>query len=544
MIYPERSAQRARSRRIATNALSVSAKRRSRSAANLLTLTIALLATACSTTPSHGQAHVLTIADNADPSSLNPLLAHDQDTIAFDLLVTETLIGLDAKNRLVPILVTRVPTVANGDVSADGKRIVYHLRTGVRFADGTPFTSRDVAFTYHAILDPHNPVESQDAYLRIASLQTPDAHTVVINLRKRWNAAVAEIFAQADFAFGILPAHAFASTDVARGDWNQLPFGTGPFRVAQWSRGNRIVLDPNPYYRPRPKLQRIILALIPNVDSSLLALQTHDVDIAEAGAAQIPQLAKLPGVHTLTTPLNGEYMLLLQTTLPPTSDVHFRRAIAAAIDSSDIVRSRFGTLDAADSFLPPVFPWHDPAPAAFRANPILAARELARAGWKKGDGITIAFQPTRGTWMETLIQDQLHRAGIEAELKAFQPALFNGPGGPLRSGRFVLALTQWIGAADPEESVITACSQRGPNGNNTSNYCSPQFEALFEDQASTASAAQRRNDFIGMQRITRAGVPLVPLAFENNVDAIDNRVTGFARDMLLYPVDAANWDAR
>ena len=97
---------------------------------------------------------MLRIADNADPSSLNPLLAHDQDTIGYDLLVTETLIGLDARNRLVPVLVTRVPTVANGDVSPDGKRIVYHLRTGVRFADGTPFTSRDVAFTYRAIMDP------------------------------------------------------------------------------------------------------------------------------------------------------------------------------------------------------------------------------------------------------------------------------------------------------------------------------------------------------------------------------------------------------
>jgi peptide/nickel transport system substrate-binding protein len=512
--------------------------------AGIIALAALVTLAACSAAATHGEPHTLRIADTADPSSLNPLLAHDQDTIGYDLLVTETLIGLDAANRLTPVLVTRVPTVANGDVSADGKQIVYHLRDGVRFADGVPFTSRDVAFTYRAILDPRNPVESQDAYLRIASLETPDARTVVVRLHKRWNAAVAEIFAQADFAFGILPAHAFASTDVTRGDWNQLPFGTGPFRVTQWSRGNRIVLDPNPYYRPRPKLQRIVLALIPNVDSSLLALQTHDLDIAEAGAGQIPQLAKLPGVHTLVTPLNGEYMLLLQTTLPPTDDAHFRRAIAAAVDSNAIVRTRFGTLDAADSFLPPVFPWHDPAPAARHADPALAARELAASGWKKGDTVTLAFQPNRGTWMETLIQNQLHRAGIEVELKAFQPALFNGPGGPLRSGRFALALTQWIGAADPEESVITACSQRGPNGNNTSNYCNPVFEALFEDQASTASASQRRADFIGMQRITRADVPLVPLAFENNVDAIDNRVTGFARNMLLYPVDAANWDAR
>jgi peptide/nickel transport system substrate-binding protein len=503
----------------------------------------ALVAAGCAGA-SHGEPHVLRIADNADPSSLNPLLAHDQDTIGYDLLVTQTLVGLDARNELTPVLVTRVPSAANGDVSPDGRTIVYRLRRGVRFADGAPFTSRDVAFTYRAILDPRNPVESQDAYRRIAALETPDPYTVVVRLRRRWNAAVAEIFAQADFAFGILPAHAFASSDVTRGAWNDRPFGTGPFRVTEWSRANRIVLDPNPYFRPRPKLRRIVLELIPSVDASLLALQAHEADIAEAGAAQIPQLARLPGVRTLVTPINGEYMLLLQTTLPPTSDLHFRRAVAAAIDSSDIVRSRFGTLAAADSFLPPEFAWHDPDPAATHADPARARRELALSGWKKGDAVTLIFQPNRGSWMETLVQNQLHRAGIEAELKTFQPAIFNGPGGPLRSGRFELASTQWIGAADPEQSVILACSQRGPNGNNSSNYCDPRFEALFEDQSVTASAARRRDDFIEMQRIVRADAPVVPLAFENNVDAIDGRVSGFGRNMLLYPVGAETWDAR
>jgi peptide/nickel transport system substrate-binding protein len=507
-----------------------------------LVLVFAALA-ACGRT-THGEAHVLRIADNADPSSLNPLLAHDQDTIGYDLLVTETLIGLDARNRLVPVLVTRVPTAGNGDVSADGTRIVYHLRSDVRFADGTPFESRDVAFTYRAIMDPRNPVESQDAYRRIASLETPDAHTVVVRLFKRWNAAVAEIFAQADFAFGILPAHAFSSTDVTHGPWNQLPFGTGPFRVTRWSRGNRIVLDPNPYYRPQPKLKRIVLELIPSVDSSLLALQAHDVDLTEVGAGQIPQIARLAGIRMLLTPINGLYMLFAQTTLPPTANVHFRRAVAAAVDSTAIVRTRFGTLGAADSFLPPVFPWHDPDPASMHADPARAARELALSGWKKGDAVTLAFQPNRGTWLETVVQDQLHRAGIDVELKTFQPALFNGPGGPLRSGRFILASSQWIGAADPEQSVITACSQRGPNGNNSMNYCNPAFEALFEDQSSTANQARRRSDFIAMQRIVRNDAPLIPLAFENNIDAVDDRVTGFARNMLLYPVNATAWDAR
>ncbi len=505
---------------------------------------------ACART--HGEPHVLRIADNVDPSSLNPLLAHDQDTIGYDLLVTETLIGLSADNRLVPVLVTRVPTRADGDISSDGKTIVYHLKPGVRFADGRPLSSRDVAFTFRAILDPRNPVESQDAYRRVASLETPDARTVVVRLKQRWNAAVAQLFAQADFAFGILPAHAFASTDVTRAGWNQRPFGTGPFRVVQWERANRIVLEPNPYYRPAPKLRRIVFELIPTTQASLVALRSGDVDVVVLDPAQLPETRDLRGVRVRITPVNGLYMLTLRTTNPPTNDLGVRRAIDAAVDRNAIVRGRYGTMRPADSFLAPVFAWHDPAPTAARSQEV--ERELLGDGWRR-DGqwwmkggkrlsVTIDLQPDRGTWMEVMEQEQLRRAGIDASLKPFPPAEFNAPDGPQRSGRFTVASSQWIGAADPEQSVVFACSQRGGNGNNDSDYCNPQFEALFEDQATTASLGRRAKDFVAMQRMVRRDVPIVPIAFESRVDGVSDRVRGFRRNMLMYPVDPQTWDAR
>lgn len=517
---------------------------------------VLLVLTACARSGDlFAQAHVLRIADNVDPTSLNPLLAHDQTTIGYDLLVTQTLVGLSASNRLVPILVTRVPSRTNGDISPDGKTIAYHLRRGVRFADGTELTARDVAFTFRAILDPRNPVESQDAYRRVAALQTPDRYTVVVRLQQRWNAAVAELFAQADFAFGILPAHAFNSTDVVHSPWNQLPFGTGPFRVVEWQRANRIVLDPNPYYRPRPKLHRIVFLLIPTTQASLVALRTHEVDVVEVvDPAQIPTARGIADARLVLTPVNGEYEITVRTTRSPTDDVHVRRAIAAAIDQREVARASFGMLTPADSFLPPVFSWHDSAPQTTGADPSLVARELQAGGWRESGGawrkaghplsVTIAYEPQRGSWVEVLVQDQLRRAGIDARVKPFPPALFNAPDGPLRSGRFTLASAQWIGAADPEQSVVFACSQRGGDGNNDSDYCNPRFDALFVDQAVTGDRSRRRRDFVEMQRIIRRDAPVVPLGFQTNVDAISDRVSGFVRNMLMYPVDAARWDVR
>ncbi len=518
-------------------------------------IVLALALAACARTGvERAQPHVLRIADNVDPSSLNPLLAHDQDTIGYDLLVTQTMVGLSADNQLVPILVTRVPSRANGGISVDGKTIVYHLRRGVRFADGVELTSADVAFTFRAILDPRNPVESQDAYRRVAALQTPDRYTVVVRLKQRWNAAVAELFAQADFAFGILPAHAFASSDVTDAAWNERPFGTGPFKVVAWRRADRIVLEANPYYRPRPKLVRVVFVLIPTTQASLLALRAGDVDVTEINAAQIPEARGVAGARVAITPINGIYSLMLQTTAGPTADTHVRRAIAAAIDGSEIVRGRFGALAAADSFLPPVFAWHDPAPQTTSGDSATVARELQAGGWQRDRGrwtkdgrplaLTIALAPERGTWMQVIEQEQLRRAGMDATIKPYAAALFNAPGGPLRSGSFTLAAAQWIGAADPEESVIFACSQRGPDGNNSMNYCNPRFDALFEDQATTGDPLRRRHDFLEMQRIVRRDVPVVPIAFESNVDVVGSGVTGFARNMLMYPVAPESWDVR
>lgn len=518
-------------------------------------LQCALLLTACSHAGGEPAApHVLRIADNVDPSSLNPLLAHDQDTIGYDLLVTQTLIGLSAENKLVPVLVTRVPSRANGDVSPDGKTIVYHLKRGVRFADGREFTSADVTFTFNAIEDPRNPVLSVDAYRRVVSVEARDPYTVVIHLRRRWNAAVAELFAQADFAFGILPAHAFTSTDVTKAAWNQHPFGTGPFRVTQWQRAGRIVLDPNPYYRPRPLLRRIIFELIPTTEASLLALRTHEVDLTEISPVQIPQARATAGAHVMVTPVNGTYFLLLQTTASPTNDVHVRRAISDALDRREIVRGTNGALTPADSFLPPVFAWYVPGRHMPPADAAAVAAELMPAGWRMRDGhwmksgrplvVTIALAPERGTSMQVIEQEQLRRAGIEAMLKRYPAALFNAPSGPLRTGSFTLAAAQWIGAADPEQSVTFACSQRGGDGNNSMNYCNRRFDALFDDQAVTADTNRRRRDFIEMQRIIGADVPVVPIAFESNVDAVSDRVRNFRRNMLMYPVDADRWDVR
>jgi peptide/nickel transport system substrate-binding protein len=500
-------------------------------------------------------AHELRIADSSDPSSLNPLLAHDQDTSGFDLLFVQTLIGLSADNRLVPILVTRVPSRANGDVSADGRTIVYHLRRNVRFADGTPMTSADVAFTYRAILDRRNPVVSAEAYRRVASIDIPDRDTVVVRLRLPWNAAIADLFAQSDFTFGILPAHAFSSTAMQNASWENHAFGTGPFRVVQWRRGDRVVLEPNPYFSPRPKLTRIELRMIPDYESALTGVRTGEIDVAEVQPPQFSEARSIGGLRRVATDTNGFQYLAIQTKEPPTDDLHVRRAIAQALDMSFIRTLFHDVYPNAGAFLPPVFAWHDRTLAPILHDQAAAARELESAGWhwqhgvRMKNGVPLEVALARqgqggGSSFSAAVQAQLAAVGIRVTIKSFPAALFFALGGPLRTGRFNLSPYGWIGGSDPEQSVVFSCRQIGPNGDNVQRFCDPAFEAAFRDQAVTTDERRRARDFASMQRIVYDQLPVIPLYYDRFLDVTSPRVTGFARNMLGYPVGAENWDTK
>jgi peptide/nickel transport system substrate-binding protein len=503
-----------------------------------LALCAVLLLAGCNGAPGP---RTLRMADLANPNSLNPLLAHDQETIGNDLLFVQTLTGLDAKNRVVPLLLTQIPSKANGGVSGDGKRITYRLRHNVRFADGVELTAGDVAFTYRAILDPANPVLSQDAYRRIARLETPNRYTVVVLLRAPWNAAVSDLFAQSDFAFGILPAHAFTSTKLAGAAWENHAFGSGPFRVLEWRRGDRIVLGRNPYFSPRPKIDRIELRMIHDANTAFVALRSHGVDVVPLDTPQsIAQASATGGITVVRTPLNGTEWISLQTSQPPANAIAFRRAVAYALDTSAIRKTFNDLFPQAGSFLPPVMgASHD---AGIAPYPHDTARARALVG-SSGADATIVVQAENPLWgrIAAVMQQQLSSAGIRANIKPFPTALFNAPDGPVRNARFTLAIDRWLGGSDPEQSIVFTCAQANVNGDNISRYCNPQFEALFARQSVTPDERERRSDFLQMQRLVHRDIPVIPLYYMTWYDAVDARVHGFERNMLEYPVAPERW---
>ncbi|MGB8908563.1 MAG: peptide ABC transporter substrate-binding protein [Candidatus Cybelea sp.] len=506
-----------------------------------------------------GTAHQMTIVRANDPPSLNPLFEFLQTDIDLTQLYAEPLVGLSSQNRLIPVVASRVPSVGNGDISRDLRTVTYHLRRNERFADGVPLTAKDVAFTYRAIINPRNPVAEVQPYRTIERLDTPDPYTVVLHLRRPWAAAVSSLFAVTDFIIGILPAHAFTSTDLTHAAWNEHPFGTGPFRVVQWRRGDEIIFEPNSYARRKPHLRRLVLKIVPDRNTERLLLLTHAADVVDSLTdQQVIQSRSAPGFRLVRTEENVVTYVAFQTFRPPTDDLRVRRALLDAIDTAAIAHKvAYGLWPRASTEIAPVLWAHDASIRLPIYDPRRAATELDAAGWKMQNGrrvkagIPFEIQMSYYGWSEesrsaaTLIQEYLANIGARVTLRAYPSDLyFSVPNGVYYSGRFNLAWGGYYGGSDPEQSEFFTCDRVAPNGPNVMRWCDRSYDALFNRQSRTADQTRRQAAFNGMQRKVADGILFVPLFYHGGYTGTNPAVRGWDPNMLFEFSNSEDWDVQ
>lgn len=473
--------------------------------------------------------------------TLDPLTALGQRIIDLTQLYTQPLVGIDPENHAIPVLCTEVPSAANGGISRDGLTITYHLRN-VRFADGVPFTSRDVAFTYRAILDPRNPITEAAPYERIAELETPDAHTVRIRLKHPWAGAVRELFAASDYIFGILPAHAFHDdTNLADAvAWNNAPFGTGPFRVAEWKRGDSVTFVPNPYAWQKPHLTRIIVKMLADENTAYVDLLAHAIDFTDITYDQVARARAAQGIAVVSVARNETDNLELQTQHVP---LDVREAIAYAIDRPEIARAIYHGYSAlATTEIPPIFPEHDAAITATPYDPV-KARALVRGRHIR---LRIAYNMSMDVYraVATVLQENLRSVGFDAVLRGAESSLFYAPadaGGVLYGGRFDVEVGGWYGGLDPETSEPWICANVSPNGPNAARWCDARYDAAFYDQQRALDPAARANDFAVMQQRIAAEKPTIPLVYRTEFEAMNPALHGFAPNMLYNFGQTQDW---
>jgi peptide/nickel transport system substrate-binding protein len=483
---------------------------------------------------------LLIVGYDREPDTLNRFSTHILEDISS--CVIEGLTTTDEQMRVIPLLATRVPTPENGDVRLrpDGSMdVTWTLRPGVRWHDGTPFTSADLAFTVQAINSPDYNPESTDGFDRIASVSTPDSLTAIVHYR--------EVYAPyaLQFVRGALPRHVLAGRDIDHAtDYNRNPLGTGPYRVTEWRTGEYLLLERVPHYwrgDSLPRIARIMFKFVANTNTRINQLRAGEVHVvALVPWDKVRELASVPGITIHRMMGNSyEHVTLNQRHFPPFADLRVRRAIAHAIDREQIARTLLaGLAPVIDGPIQPLSWAYTDSVRRYAFDPAAARALLYSAGWRdsNGDGtrerdghllsftlITQAGFAIREDIAQT-IQRELRDVGIDMQVQLVDGTSISTL---WFEGRFDAMLHWWHMPADPELTLFFAKDRTPPAGRNIDYLADDSLTALLYASDRTVDQARRRMLLVAAQRRIADLVPEIPLYNVTRLDAVPRTLANF-----------------
>jgi len=480
------------------------------------------------------------IVANQEPNSLIRLFSHQAAADDVTALLFEPMFRFDDHGNPVPGLATVFPTVRNGLISRDGLRITFKLRPNAKWADGVPVTAADVIFTWHAIVDGENPVGSVAGYDKIKTIVADNPHQVTMVLKEPVGPAV-YLFSEGTFV--PLPAHLLAKYQrIDRLDYDADPVGDGPFILKQWIHGSDMIFTPNPnYWRGRAHLDQIDIRIIPDSVTDVNALRTHEIDVLDGVSKNlVDQLASLPGIDVVKQ-LTANYRHLdFNTHNPILADTAVRRAIAMSIDFDKIIHDVYHGLGVRGATTIPPMSWaaNDLKPLPY--DPAAAAAALDADGWKMGPGgirtrdgqrlslsISTATENLPNQMAEQLLEDELHRIGIEVVTKNYATSVLFAPDGPLYGGKYDMAWIVDTEGTDPDNLGQIGCDYFPPAGANTYQYCDHQVDAYLRDAQVRYDLASRRRDYTEASKILIRDAPFVIVYWDVNVCAYNSDLKNF-----------------
>jgi peptide/nickel transport system substrate-binding protein len=474
------------------------------------------------------EAGVLRIAIQQDLKNLNPLLNSNTTDAFVARLMFEPLVSADSRGNPVPMLAATVPTAENGGISRDGLTVTYHLRRNAKWSDGVAVTSRDVKWSWSAIMNPNNNVVSRHGYDEIRSIDTPDPYTVVVHLKEKFSPFVNTFFGESDQPYPVAPAHVLAQYP----NINEIPFNSeptvsdGPFRFGEWAHGDHITLVRNDnFFMGTPGLQRIELRIVPDENTSVNLLRTHSVDwIYQASIETYPSVKDIPGTRIVWVNVNGYEDMQLNDSRPFLRDVRVRQAIAYAIDKQQLLQTlTYGQQTIASEDVPNWMWAYDSAVRSYPHDVAHARALLEAAGWTPGpDGVMrkngeplVLVEVTNDSNVtrrkeSVIVQAQLRQVGIDVEVKYFPGNILFAPageGGILQLGRFDLSLAGWFAGIDPDDSSQYMCKNVPPGGYNYDRYCSTAMDAAEQMALTHYDEATRKKAYARTQQLLHDDMP-------------------------------------
>jgi oligopeptide transport system substrate-binding protein len=467
---------------------------------------------------SHGPAPVAAVDRNevrilaGEPRTFDPAAAGDVTTAAVTAQLYETLTTYDGALTLQPAL------ARSWDVAADGQSVVFHLRDGLQFSDGSPLTAADVVGSWLRIIDPRAPaplaalmLDVKGARDHITGRETDPAK---VGLRANGNDVEVQLEGPgADFPaivssplFGVVPPRAWREGRNAFGEDQVV---SGGYAVQSVSDKEIVLARNEHYWAGPPAIPTVRLVLDIDGRNPIAAFSAGDLDWAEVSSIDAPWIPydESLGPQLRRTPDLSLTYLGFDTRRAPFDDVRVRQAFGAAVDWDRVVRlgGQAGTIPAI-SMVPPGIPGAGNANWLPVHDPDRARQLLADAGFPNGTGLpTIQFAAGGLTIADGIKADLERELGVHVELDLIDDALSR-----LNDDPPPMWATGWIADYLGPNDFLGVILGTGAN-DNYAGWTSGAFDQAVADALATRDPATAQAAFERALAEVQREVPVVPL---------------------------------
>lgn len=471
-------------------------------------------------------------------------IAREQDSTTFDPIFTILAPDVWVLNQFYSTLVRAnadatdiIPDLAESwEIAPDGLTYTFKLRDA-KFSDGTAVKASDVAFSLARVRD-EQAAPMRSLFQVISAIETPDDRIVVLKLSKPYTPLMSAL---AMFAASIVPEHAVK----AAGDkFGEQPVGSGAFKLKEWVRGEKVVLERNPNYWESglPKLDGVEWIYIPDDNSRTLKLQANEVDAATfIPWNQIKDLQGNPDIKVQLDKSTRMDHILVNHSHKPLDNKNVRKALNMAIDQQaivDVVTSGYGK--AANSFFPLDGMDYNPDNPNYAYDPEKAKTMLEAEGVKD---LALNFVLVAGDsshdQIGVLVKDQLAKIGVTVNLTKLEAGQ---QWDALIAGDYDIGVMWWVNDIfDPDQKAQFCVSGDPENRSYYTNYKNPEVTKLVQEAAVELDPAKRKAMYFEIQRLAKDDVHWIDLYYSPFRNASRATVSGFVQNPLgRYMLETAS----
>lgn len=464
-------------------------------------------------------------------------IGRDQDSIFMDPILVSQNADVWVMNNINAQLVrnTREATGIEPDlaeswtISDDGKTYTFTLREGAKFSDGSPVKASDVKFSIERLRDDEGSVFGS-MFNVITDISVPDDRTVVFTLAEPTTPFLSVL---ALFAAAILPE---AAVTADYDGFSEKPIGAGAFRMTDWRRGDRIILEANEHYWEAgvPKLAGVEWIYIPNDNTRILQLQAGEIDaMIFVPFNRIAELEKDPDINVNLDPSSRMDHILINHANKPLDDVRVRKALAKAIDIDSIIKAvTFGYGTPANSYIPAGGMYYNPDNMRYTQNQEEAKALLKEAGVEDLElDMVVQAGDANYEQVAVLVQDQLSKMGIDVNIVKQEPGQ---TWDTIVDGAYDLSTNYWTNdVIDPDQKTGFVLDGSDPDVlSYYTRYNNPDVNALVANARVETDPELRKQMYYDLQAQAQADVNWLGLYYSPFRNAARTNVDDFFQNPM------------